>query len=231
MEHQKFEARAAEYHNGVQEILKLGYDSVDYIHHNPAFNGKENMARILSLYEIYKKVIDLSGHVAEVGVWKGATLLLFAKLISLFETYSYTQVHGFDWFQGMDPDSNYDRNTKPGSYQSDYDTLLKLVQIQKLDNICKIHRMDVTKDLGNFFEIYPSLRFKLVFLDAGTYEFVKSCIQQFWPRLQKGGIMFFDQYNECRATGETIAATEMLPADVQVQTIRWTKQPSAFVVK
>lgn len=231
VEHTKFETRAAKYHEDVSKILNLGIDPVDFIHHNAAFNGKENIARFLAFYELYKGTLGLSGHIAEVGIWKGASLLYFAKLIELFEPHSYTQVHGFDWFEGMKPGSEFDGAISEGSYRSDYEALLELIDIQGIGGACKVHKLDVTKELVSFLNRHPSLRFKLVFLDAGTYQVVSTCIPLFWDRLQKGGILVLDQYNECRATGETVAACEALPKDARIQTFPWAKQPSAYIVK
>ena len=57
--------------------------------------------------------------------------------------------------------------------------------------------MDLTKELEAFMAENLSLRFKIVFLDVGTYEADKAVVEHFWPRLVSGGVMLFDQYN-CR---------------------------------
>ena len=97
---QKFASRKPEYYKGLQQMLALGFDTPDYIHHFPAFVGHMTLARFLSLYEAYKMTLGVAGHIAEIGVYKGAGSLFFAKLTKLFEPESLTLVHGFDWFQG-----------------------------------------------------------------------------------------------------------------------------------
>jgi len=229
MEPQKFAEPSAAYHDAIDQIVTMGFDARDYIHHNPAFNGTVNLARMFSLYELYKRTLGLSGHIAEVGVWKGASLLLLAKLTEIFEPSAYTLVHGFDWFAGMDPGEGEQAIT-PGSYKGDYETLSKLIALQKLDHVVRLHKLDVTQELERHFEQNSSQMFKLVFLDAGTYAVVKSCLPIFWPRLHSGGVLILDQYNDQRASGETRALREFLP-DARIQTCPWSRQPSAFIVK
>ena len=61
------------------------------------------MTRYLAFNELYKKVLELPSHIAEVGTVRGASLVFFGKLIRLFEPHSDTQAHGFDWFERMKP--------------------------------------------------------------------------------------------------------------------------------
>src|SRR5438270_5666303 len=105
LESQKFSHRKDDYYRGLEQIRNLGYSFEDLLHHFPAFVGHMTIARFLCLYEAYKATLGLAGHIAEVGVFRGSSTLLFAKLTQLFEPESLTQVHGFDWFKGNQPSS------------------------------------------------------------------------------------------------------------------------------
>jgi hypothetical protein len=124
----KFAGPAVPYHEGIERIAAMGFSAKDFIHHAPAFAGAANLSRFLALYELYKLTCALNGHIAEVGVWKGATFLYFAKLCEIFEPHAYTEVHGFDWFQGMAP-TDADPHIESESYRSDEATLRKLIEI------------------------------------------------------------------------------------------------------
>jgi len=226
----KFEESAKDYHAILDRVLSLGFDTKDLLHHNPAFVGHVNLARFLALYECYKMVQGLNGHIAEIGVWKASGSLLFGKLVEIFEPHAYTEVHGFDWFEGMSPGENDTDGVKKGSYASDYETILKLIAYQKMDHVVKLHKLDVTTDLPGFFDGQPAQQYKLVFCDAGVYEVVKASIEQFWPRLNRGGIMVFDQYNDPRCPGETRAVTELLSGQI-IHGFGWSRQPAAYVIK
>ena len=103
-------------------------------------------------------------------------------------------------------------------------------QAQKLDHVVHIHRLDLRTDLDRFFGENKYMQFKLVFLDAGQYDIVKSCLEHFWPRLTSGGVMIFDQFNHELAMGETRAIREYMP-EAKIRTLPFAWMPTAYVVK
>lgn len=102
--------------------------------------------------------------------------------------------------------------------------------MQKLSNILKIHKMNLLTDCPAFFNKYKHLKFKLIMMDAGLYEVMRTAIPFFWERLIKGGIMIFDQYSHEFAPGETLAISELL-SDVTVRTLPNSWMPNAYIVK
>jgi hypothetical protein len=229
LETQKHASRKEPYYNGLQKIKSLNYEVEDFIHYFPCFTGSQTLSRYLSFYECYKNTLGLAGHIAEVGIYKGASFLFFSKLTQIFEPNSFTQVHGFDWFKGNAPSAS-ESNIVENSDAEPYERLMELIKAQNIENIAKVHNLDVTKELTAFFNKYTHLRFKMVFLDAGMYEVVKACLPLFWERLNKGGYLILDQYNFDIAPGETHAVHEVL-GDVQVQTFPWGWMPTAYIVK
>lgn len=228
-ETQKFAKRKEPYYEGIKTIKELGYSTEDFIHYYPCFTGHMTLSRYLSFYEVYQMTMGVSGHIAEVGVYKGGALLYFTKLCQIFEPNSLTQVHGFDWFQGNKP-SEDEVNIVEGSDQEDYERIMKLIKAQQLENDVFIHKLDVTTELDDFFEKYPHLQFKIVFLDAGMYEVVKNCLPKFWERLTKGGIMILDQFNHEVAPGETQAVNEFFK-DKKIKTFPFNWMPTAYIEK
>lgn len=225
----KFAKRREEYHHNLDLILEMGYEREDFIHYFPAFAGNLTLIRNFTLYELYKRTIGISGHIAEIGVYKGAGSLLFGKLVQIFEPDSLTMVHGYDWFYGTAAVAENPLQVQGGNCE-DEERLDRLINLQGLSNTIKIHNMNVETDLPAFFEKHPHLRFKLVFLDSGTCECTSAAIRAFWPRLNVGGIMIFDQYNNEVAPGETRAVTELLPNE-KIETMQPSWMPSSFVVK
>ena len=248
MEYTKFSSRREPYSKALDAIQEMGFTFLDYIHHNPAFVGHMNLARFLALYETFQQTIGLAGHIAEVGVWKASSLLYFAKLTQIFEPESITLIHGFDWYRGTLPgqdestervrslwkesscseEENRLRTEKEAEEM--YKKINRLISIQNLDHIVHLHKLDVTKELDQFFMKHPHIQFKIVFLDAGTYEVTKACLPHFWPRLTSGGILILDQFNNEIAPGETRAVREFLP-NIPVHTYVFTNHPSAYIIK
>src|SRR4051794_20783813 len=85
--------------DAVAVVKRLGYQSEDFFEHFACFVGAKTLGRFLSLYESYKRTLGIAGHIAEVGVFRGATSMFLAKFPLLYEPHSFTQVHGFDWFK------------------------------------------------------------------------------------------------------------------------------------
>jgi hypothetical protein len=230
LEYIKFENRRDEYYDTLNKIKDMNVPLQDLIENFTCFTGHMSLSRYLGLYELYKNTLGVAGHIAEVGTYKGSSFFLFAKLIKIFEAESLTQVHGFDWFEGMDNANEDVHKVNKGDYKADESTLRNLIEVQHLENLAFIHKIDVTKDLQPFLEKYKHLQFKLVFLDAGIYEVVKVALPLFWERLTPGGILILDQYNHELSPGETIAVREILP-NAKVKTLPNIWMPTAYIVK
>lgn len=173
--------------------------------------------------------LGVAGHIAELGVYKAAGSLLFGKLCQIFEPGSLTQVHGFDWFNGTKP-TEEEPNVNLGSYKEDYNRICDLVHAQRMENIVKIHKLDLTSDLKPFFKKFPHLQFKLLFFDAGQYDIVSHALAYMWDRLTPGGILLLDQFNHDISPGETRAIKEYLP-NVKIKTFPFGWLPSAYIIK
>ena len=64
----KHKEKRAEFFRGFEEMMKMDIPKEDLVHFFPALTGKENLARFLALYELYKKAMGVLGHVAEIGI-------------------------------------------------------------------------------------------------------------------------------------------------------------------
>jgi hypothetical protein len=228
-EYKKFQNRREEYYAGLEKIKELDYAFEDLLHHFPSFVGHMTLSRFLGLYELYKMTLGVAGHIGEIGVYKGASMLFFAKLVQIFESESLTQVHGFDWFEGTGSDV-IESKVEVGTYKEDFERIVKLIQAQSLSDLAFIHKMDVTKDLKPFLERYPHLQFKIIFLDAGMYNVVSTVLPLLWDRLTTGGILILDQYNHELSPGETLAVREYLP-NAKVRNLPNIWMPSGYIIK
>lgn len=221
--------RRKKYYENLPRILELSGEKEDLLHYFPAFAGTLTLNRYFTLYELYKRTLGLAGHIAEIGVYKGAGSIFFGKLIQMFEPDSLTMVHGFDHFKGTD-ESTDSKLQVAGGNLSDEETVRELIRLQGLESAVKIHNLDARTGFPDFFKSADHLDFKLVFLDSGTYDVTAASIKAFWPRMGPGSIMIFDQYNNEVAPGETKAVTDIL-FNQKIETIPNSWMPSAFIVK
>lgn len=210
------------------KFRRMNYEADDLFEYFPCFLGAKQIGRYLSFIDTYKMTLGIAGHIAEVGVYRGAVSLLFAKLGLLYEPHSLMQVHGFDAYEKRPPSPG----GKGYTFIETYERVKELIEVQGLQRHVLLHQLDVRFDLKSFFEQHPHLQFRLVLLDAGEeYEAVASCIREFWPRLTPGGIMIFDQFNHEVAPGETKAVKELLPPSTVIRTFPHGWMPTAYVVK
>ena len=157
------------------------------------------------LYQYAKHAAVLSGDVAEVGVYKGGTAKLLAKVL---ESTGKT-VHLFDTFSGM-PSSDSERDVhKAGDFS---DTSLESVKAY-------LH------DCGNvrFYQgLFPGTakpleetRFCLVHIDVDIYRSAMDCCEFFYPRMQNGGMMIFDDFGIRDCPGIKMAVDEFFEDKVE----------------
>lgn len=231
LETAKFEHRREPYYEALPRVLELAGETPNLLHHFPAYTGHVTLARFLFLYEVYKMTLGLAGHIAEAGIFKGTSVLQFAKMMQLFEPESLGLVFGFDWFQGNHPEGEEAELVDEGSYFAGYEEVSELVSVQGLDPLIRLVDMDLSGPaLGEYFRENEHLHFKIVMLDCGLYEVVKNCLEEFWGRLGKGGVLVLDNFNHETAPGEVRAVREILP-DAEIRTFPFCAQPTAYIVK
>ena len=78
-ETRKFASRKEPYYKGLSEILSLGYETEDLIHHFPSFVGHMTLARFLVLYEAYKMTLGCGGSHCRGGSVQGRRDTLFRQ--------------------------------------------------------------------------------------------------------------------------------------------------------
>jgi O-methyltransferase len=156
-------------------------------------------ARCYMLFQFVKRASELPGDVAEVGVYRGGTAKLMA--LTLGSRVPKT-LHLFDTFEGMpSTDASVDHHR-----QGDFaDTSLEAVQ----------HQLKGCGDVRFYKGFFPdtsgpieSSRFCLVHIDADIYKSVKDSCTFFYPRLEIGGIMVFDDYGFVSCPGARKAVDE-----------------------
>ena len=69
------------YFNYIKKIKNEKINNLDFVYHFPVYAGEVNLARFIFFYEMYKKVKDLSGHIADIGIWKGGSFFHLLNLL------------------------------------------------------------------------------------------------------------------------------------------------------
>jgi hypothetical protein len=183
----------------------------------PRYARRKTITRFITLYELFKMVLDVKGSVVECGVFRGFGLMTWAHLSAVLEPANLTRrIYGFDSFAGFpqvgEKDRNAFRSPEAGGLRADASAELeRIIQIYDQDrfigHVDKVHLVkgDVTHTIPEFVERNTHLVVSLLFLDLDLYEPTRVALQQLVPRMPKGAVLAFDELDNPIWPGETLA--------------------------
>lgn len=209
------------------------FSSTDYW---PLYVGHANLARYVAILDILRSTLDTPGHIAEFGMYRGASFMFMAKLMRLFEPMGCKELFGFDSFDGLTTFTKEDKATsdKVGLYAGSYEELMDLVSLHDLQDDVTIFKGLIQDTLPPLLESRTELSFSLVLCDTDLYEPTKLILESMHPRLSKGGIFVLDEWNHEVWKGESIAVREFLEvhgASYELGHPRNTRHPSLIMKK
>jgi rfaE bifunctional protein nucleotidyltransferase chain/domain len=123
--------------------------------------------------------IDLKGDVADLGAYRGGTSLILRRLAP------QKNLHLFDTWKG-NPYTDPLCHHKAGEWAASLDECKRAVGQDEHTFYHEGIFPETTKQL------LKTVMFSFVFVDPDTYQSVKAAIEYFWPRMVKGGKLFFD---------------------------------------
>jgi len=149
---------------------------------------------------LYEKI---DGDVIECGVYRGGTLIELAKKLRIIN--SDKIFYALDTFEGHPYTDEGTEHIK--DHFSDTDII-------KVRNVIEKHQLNNVKLLkGKFIDTFPSLtkkKFCFAHLDCDLYQSYKECLEFLLPRMEKNGIIWFDDYNSPSALKANIAIEELI---------------------
>lgn len=200
----------------------------------PKYARRQHLKRFLAMYEIFKMILPVKGSIVECGVFRGFSLMSWAKLSTILEPENLTRrIYGFDTFEGFPSVSESDRVgsgvAEPGDfYATNYEELQDLIKIYDQDrflgHIPKVQliRGDVTKTIAEFVRENRHLLVSLLFIDLDLYEPTKAVLEHIVPRMPKGAIIAFDELDNPIWPGETEALLAVLTINrLKIQRLPW----------
>src|SRR3989344_5681551 len=184
----------------IPQTLKIGYGEV--------LMPKENLVFMLSkLKEVLK---NKGGDIIEFGVYKGGSIIFFAKILMELNIKNRV-IYGLDTFEGLPESGNQD---KVPEY---YKNAMPRNEINKVkDALIKNSVNDViVLRKGLFKDTIPKLpknnKYCFAYIDCDLYEGTKEALEYLIPRMNKGGIIFIDDYTSSNWIGVKKAVLELLP--------------------
>lgn len=183
----------------------------------------QRISEIISLQQLYLKILDVHGIVIEFGVRWGRHLSVFCALRAIYEPYNfYRKILGFDTFTGFlqatAEDGTSDRvHVGSMSVTENYELYLdKILTLHEAEApLSHIKRTELIKgdapiELANYLKHNPETIIALAYFDMDLYQPTKGCLELIQPYLTKGSILAFDELLHPEFPGETIALKEVL---------------------
>jgi hypothetical protein len=189
----------------------------------PKYVRRQEIARFLCRYEIFKRQLNVKGSVVECGVHHGGGVMTWAQISATLEPYNYhRKIVGFDTFQGFPGVASQDGhgvNARAGAFGEGYDIHAELTRVvgefdenrfinhkQKVELV----RGDANQTIPRYIADNPHLLVSLLYLDFDIYQPTVTALKALLPRIPKGGIIAFDEVNNEEWPGETLAMLEQV---------------------
>ena len=194
------------------------------------------ISKFFAHYEFFKMTMDLPGALVECGVFKGVSLMRFAMFKDILGNRKSRKIIGFDSFSTF-PQTNYepDKSVREKFISEAGDKSISIPQLENLLSRKGIQEGvelipgDITESVPAYFKKHPELRISLLNLDTDLYEPAVTILENFYPRIVKGGLLIIDDYGvfpgETKATDDYFAGT-----DVRIRKLPYCTTP-CYVIK
>ena len=199
------------------------FSTKDKLRFFPKYVRRQDLARFIAFYELFKKQIKSKGSIVECGVHQGGGMMTWAKLSSILEPYNYhRKIIGFDTFSGIPRFNKLDRSKKKKSkvtFREKIDVLKDIKysiheydQNRFINDKAKIELIkgDASKTIPKYIKSNKHLLISLLYFDFSIYQPTKIALNYFLPRMARGSIIAFNSLDNEHWPGETTALLNKL---------------------
>ena len=217
----------------------LGYrfdSSFDYENGFYLTAGLQRFSKFLSHYELYKKIVELPGHIVECGVFKGASFMRWIAFRDILENPFSRKIIGFDTFaQVPETDFEPDRECRQrfiaeAGDRSISEEEMRLVLENKGHRNVDLVPGNIVETSVEYVRTHPEFKIALLHIDTDIYEPARAVLEAFYPCLVRQGLLVLDDYGIF--PGETKAVDDYFAGrDVAVRKLTVSHDRPAFIVK
>ena len=160
------------------------------------FIGDKSLFKTLKCFELIEQIKNIKGDVVEFGVWNGNNLVTMKKIFDYFKIKK--NIIGYDNFKGMPtPD-------KKNYFVGEIDLINYIKRFFRLGSI-KIIKDDIM-NLEKHYKDFPKL--SMIYIDCDLYKTTSKILETLSDKLNKNGLIVFDEANFNINKGEGKAARE-----------------------
>ena len=166
------------------------------------FSPKTRLNKMLAHYELYKSIVGLPGHIFELGVYKGASLVRLATYRDALENDFSRKIVGFDAFgpfpkEGLQVKDDLDfisRFETTGGHGLLDDEVASILNLKGFDNF-ELIKGNIFDTLPIYLEKHPETRLAFLHLDMDVKEPTDFALEHLYERVVPGGLIVFDDDN------------------------------------
>lgn len=187
------------------------------------FARSSALSKIFFLHEAYQKAIDIPGDIWVLGTWLGQDLVVFESMRAMLEPYNASRTFvGFDTFDGYEGISDRDLSSDtikldgyatPVNYKDYLEQILAYHRSENTMGHAVRHRLvegDVRKTVSEYLEQHQETLIALAYFDLAVFEPTLDALKAIDERLCTGSVLVFDELNDERYPGESIAVRQWL---------------------
>ena len=179
------------------------------------FAPKTRINKLLAQYELYKMIINIPGHIFELGVFKGTSLIRFATFRDALENDFSRKIVGFDVFGefpreqlNIEDDLKWINRFEASSGNGLDDTeIMSVFNNKGFENI-ELIKGNIFDTIPKYINENPETKIAILHLDMDVKEPTDFALAELYERLVPGGLIILDDYNA--VAGETISIDNFL---------------------
>jgi hypothetical protein len=244
-----YQSREEEHWTELKSILDDGQISLpETLINYPAFVRRRELTRLLADYDLFRLIQDLPGSIVELGVFLGAGLFTWSKLLETFvpgdrsrKVFGFESGGGYQDFAPEDGDprpwieSVVGRKEVPDGY------LDRMVKLTNQDNLlpgverCRVITGDILQTVPTFAAGSQGTRLSMIFFDVNLYKPTLTGFRALYPLLVPGGVVAMNGFGSPPWLGETTAFEhyfkELGQPLPRVRKLSYSIRPGGYFIK
>lgn len=186
---------------------------------------KSEFKYVLWLYEIYKRIHEVPGHIVELGVAYGRNTIIFSHLMQMHNEQDIRKYIGFDTFDGYtDQTLATDKQLSSAAWKNiSIEKIRQRISVAGDFKNYEFIKGDLNETLAEYLKQHPDFRAALLYVDCNAYQPALNGMNLMKEFMSPGGIICID---EKRQGGETKALIQFCKEN----NLRFMKDPSPFSI-
>jgi len=161
----------------------------------------DRISKFVTHLDLFRKVSGIAGDIVECGVFKGVSLSRLIKFRDLLENPLSKKIIAFDTF-GEFPEAQFSLDVKKreqfikeaGSKSIGKGQLISLLQKLGIYQNIELIEGNILQTVPEYKINNPHLKISLLHIDVDLHEATRTCLEELYGLVTRGGIVILDDY-------------------------------------